>query len=85
MPDKGVQIPDSSRSRTRISPEVTRKLILVLCKDRYMTAKELAQHVGKNDRYLSNNFIYPLVREGLLRPRFPGSKRRDQAYITATS
>ena len=85
MPDKGEPVPDSPRRRTRISPEATKAQILGLCKGRYLTAKELAQHIGKNDRYLSNNFIYPLVREGLLRPLFPGSKRKDQAYTTATT
>lgn len=85
MPDKSRQLADSPRRWTRVSPEATKAQILELCKGQYLTAKELAQRVGKNDRYLSNNFIYPLVRAGLLRPRFPGSRRKDQAYTTATS
>lgn len=84
MPDKGKQLADSPKRRTRISPEDTKAQILALCKGQYLTAKELAQRIGKNHRYLSNNFIYPLVREGQLRPQFPSTRRKDQAYITAT-
>ncbi|MBL7964826.1 MAG: hypothetical protein JNM31_13395 [Flavobacteriales bacterium] len=84
MPDKGRQLADSPKRWTRVSPEATKAQILELCKGQYLTAKELAQRIGKNHRYLSNNFIYPLVREGLLRPQFPGTRRKDQAYITAT-
>ncbi|MBK6408504.1 MAG: putative DNA binding domain-containing protein [Flavobacteriales bacterium] len=84
MPDKGSRIADKSPRRTRVDPETTKKQILELCQARFLTAKEMAQQLAKNDRYLSNNFIYPLVREGLLRPRFPGSRRKDQAYTTAT-
>lgn len=83
MPDKEGLMPDNSKRRTRLSPELTKARILELCRGTYMTPKELAAHLGKNDRYISNNFIYPLVKEGRLRPKFPGSKRKDQAYTTA--
>lgn len=83
MPDKDRVMPDRPKRRTRRSPELTTTRILELCQGRYLTAKELADHLGKNDRYISNNFIYPLVKEGRLRPKFPGSKRKDQSYTTA--
>lgn len=85
MPDKDRVMPDSPKRRTRRSPELTTTRILELCQGRYLTAKELADHLGKNDRYISNNFIYPLVKKGRLRPKFPGSKRKDQSYTTALS
>ncbi len=84
MPDKHGQIADKPLRRTRISPETTRARILQLCQGRYLTAKELAQQLGKNDRYLSNAFIYPLVQEGLLGQLYPGSTRTDQAYTALT-
>jgi ATP-dependent DNA helicase RecG len=83
MPDKEGVIPDSQKLRTRVSPELTKARILELCQGTYLTPKELASQLGKNAHYISNNFIYPLVQEGRLRPKFPGSKRKDQAYTTA--
>ena len=83
MPDKEGVMPDSPKRRTRVSPELTKARILKLCQGRYLTPKELAAHLGKDDRYISNIFIYPLVKEGRLRPKFPSSKRKDQAYTTA--
>ena len=58
-----------------------RKAIIDLCSGRYLTAEQLAGLLQRNSAGLRDRYLSPLVREGLLRLRYPGTTTRpDQAY-----
>ena len=64
--------------------ETVRRVVLDLCKDRYLTAEQLAKLLRRNAAHLRSRYLTPLVADGLLRLRYPEvTNRPDQAY-TAT-
>jgi ATP-dependent DNA helicase RecG len=68
----------------KVAPELIRKVILKLCENRYLTADELGNLLNRNVNGLRSRYLSPMVREGLLRLRFPATANRpDQAYTTA--
>ncbi len=67
----------------RLAPVEMRRAILDLCNGRYRSAKDLAEHLGRSVAYLSKTHIYPMVKQGLLKPKYPGASRPGQAYIAA--
>lgn len=68
----------------RTSAEQLRQKILILCAGHFRTAKTLAKELQRNPDYLSKHHIYPMVKEGLLLPKYPGKRHPEQAYTTAT-
>jgi ATP-dependent DNA helicase RecG len=67
----------------RLPPEETRKIILGLCRGRYLTANDLAELMHRNPNGLRNRFLTPLVEEGLLVRKYSAEPNRpDQAYTT---
>jgi ATP-dependent DNA helicase RecG len=62
---------------------VVRQTIRELCSGRFLTAKELATLLHRESRSLQHRHLRPMVRDGLLRLRFPeATNRPDQAYTT---
>jgi ATP-dependent DNA helicase RecG len=81
---KGIAAP--ARHSTRLPPEETRRIILVLCEGRYFTAVDLAQLMDRNSNSLRNRFLTPMVDDGLLERKYPEEPNRpDQAYTRARS
>lgn len=65
----------------RLPPEETRKIILGLCRHRYLTANDLGELMNRNVQGLRSRFLTPLVEEGLLVRKHPTEPNRpDQAY-----
>lgn len=59
-----------------------KRLVLKLCRHRPYSARELAAITRRNSAYLQQVYLTPMVREGLLRLRYPDERNRpDQAYI----
>jgi hypothetical protein len=68
----------------RASTEALRGGILRLCAWTPLTVEQLATFLEKDRHYLRNKHLRPMVRDGLLRFRYPESaKHPHQAYITA--
>jgi ATP-dependent DNA helicase RecG len=88
LPADSLQLPgDSSHlaepvSRSKkASARTMRKSIIDLCSGRYLTAEQLAGLLQRNSAGLRDRYLTPLVREGLLQLRYPGTTTRpDQAY-----
>ncbi len=77
-------IAEPVRSTRRINVAVTRRVVLELCRDRFLSLRQLSQLLARGPESLRDDFITPLVRDGLLELRFPDQRsRRDQAYRTA--
>jgi ATP-dependent DNA helicase RecG len=86
VPDSSHSAPDSSHSmpfKKRLPPEEMKKIILAICRDKYLNYSEIAEKIGRNPRSLRNQYLTPMVRGGLLRLKYPTSPNRpDQAYTT---
>ncbi len=66
----------------RNAPFVTDKVVLTICKGRWVTAAQLAILLNREPRPLRNKVIQPLHRHGKMRLRHEESTHHDQAYMT---
>jgi len=74
-------IADPARKKKRLSPELTREIVLRLCEGRYLTTQQIAALINRYAERVQDRVIAPLVRAGLLEMRFPDEPNRpDQAY-----
>ncbi|MCH9627503.1 MAG: hypothetical protein S4CHLAM2_11440 [Chlamydiales bacterium] len=75
------------RENKRLSPDHMEKMILTLCKERWLTRSQLSALLDRNPDGLRTRFLTPMVRHGLLQLRYPDKPNRvDQAYsATRTS
>ena len=72
------------RDSRRASPAAIRGAIVALCTARFLTLRCLAELLGRNDEHLRGRYLAPMVREGLLRQKYPqATNRPDQAYTAA--
>lgn len=68
----------------RVSPEALREAIRRLCIWAPLTVDQLATLIGKDRDYLRNKHLIPMVRDGLLKFRYPESaKHPNQAYVAS--
>jgi hypothetical protein len=73
-----------AREKRRLPPAEMRALVAELYRGHYRTAREIAHRVGREKDKLQDRFLAPMVRDGLLRLRFPGEPNHpDQAYTPA--
>ena len=63
--------------------EIVQRKILVLCKNQYRKASEISKLLGMTFNNVRAHYIYPMVKKGLLKRKFPLGARRNQEYITA--
>jgi ATP-dependent DNA helicase RecG len=67
--------------KKRRSPQETERLILKLCRGRWLSRNQLAELLGRNPEGVRARFLVPMVEHGLLRLRYPDKPNRaDQAY-----
>ena len=68
----------------RASPDLVRATIVALCRDRFLSADALGSLLGRNANGLRHRFLAPMVSDGILTLRFPGSANRpDQTYTAS--
>jgi len=83
-PDPLVECREQARSIAssgKVKPAQMRSVIAALCTDRYLSAQQLADLVRRNADGLRKRFLMAMVREGVLRLRYPETPNRpDQAY-----
>ena len=73
-----------ARQKQRLAPEVMEKLILDLCRNRWLSRRQLSDLLQRNPDSLRSRFLTPMVGHGLLRLRYPDKPNRaDQAYTAA--
>lgn len=67
-----------------MSPKDMEKIVLDLCRGRWLSRNEIATLVARNSEGLRQRFLNPMVEHGLLRLRYPDKPNRtDQAYTAA--
>jgi len=68
----------------RANASQIKKWILAICSSDYATLKELSLILERNQVFLQQNYISPMLNEGLLKLKYPNSKNSPkQAYIKA--
>lgn len=81
--DELLAIAAPALNQQRFPPKEMEKILLELCKDRWLTRNEIAALVHRNPEGLRQRYISPMVEHGLLRLRYPEKPNRtDQAYTT---
>ena len=76
-------IGEPARAKERLAPETMKALILEMCTERWLSAKEIAEVLNRDPQKIQARFLTMMVRESLLELRHPGVPNRpDQAYRT---
>ncbi len=72
-----------ARDNKRLAPKKMEQVILELCRDRWLSRKQLAELLLRNSDGLLSRFLTPMVEHGLLHLRYPDKPNRvDQAYTS---
>jgi ATP-dependent DNA helicase RecG len=70
-----------SKMPGKINSENMRKIILEICDDSFLSIKELANLLERDPKALQDQYLTPLLAEGLLELKYPEIKNHpDQAY-----
>ncbi len=73
-----------ARQGRRLAPDTTREIVEALCRGRYLTAALIAELMERAAAGLQDRFLKPMVREGLLRLRYPDMPNQPgQAYTSS--
>ena len=76
-------LPELKNLKKRMQPSEMNKIILELCRNKYLTRHEIANILERHPTALHSKYLKPLVDQGLLRLRYPEKPNRaDQAYIS---
>ena len=79
-----IALASEPRSSRRMNQDSMQNVILALCREQYVTLQALAQLVSRSSDALRQQYLSPMVKEGLLRLAFPQTPTHEkQAYITA--
>lgn len=78
-----VALAKAIRETGKTSETVMRQTILSLCRDRYLSLRDLSALLNRTLETLRDGYVSKMVREGLLELRYPDKpSHRDQAYRT---
>lgn len=79
--DQLLAIAEPVRSRGRSPHDEVERVILDLCKGRYLTLRTLGGLLGRSDEFLRKEYLNPLVKAKKLEIRYPTKPNHpDQAY-----
>ena len=88
-PDKDpllLEIASGIRTLKRANPTAVRAAIAALCRDRYLTLRELASLLGRKPETLRDGYLAGMVSQGDLQLRYPDRPNHpDQGYRTRSS
>jgi len=73
------------RSKKRVSPDMMRETIEILCSKRYLTAQEIAYYLNRNARDIQKRFIKPMLDAQILERRYPSQPNHENQAYRATS
>jgi len=75
-----------ARNQKRLQPDEMERIILELCRGRWLTRNKLAALLDRNPDGLRSRFLTPMVAHGRLRLRYPDKPNRaDQAYSAGSA
>jgi ATP-dependent DNA helicase RecG len=72
-----------ARQQQRLHPRDMEQIIRQLCRERWLTRRQLGELLNRNPDGIRSRFLTPMVEHGYLRLRYPETPNRaDQAYTT---
>ena len=78
-----LQIAETARTRSRLTPEVMEDVLVALCAVRELTLEEIGRLLQRNPQGIRNRFLSPMVQSGRMLLRFPHEPNHPkQAYKT---
>ena len=81
-----LSLAEPARRRAKLPTAEMQTLVLNLCENRWLTARELADLLNRDADNLQSRILTCLVKKGLLELRHPGVPNRpDQAYRTVVN
>jgi ATP-dependent DNA helicase RecG len=66
------------RKKGRASKTLVEKTILALCTDDFISLRTLAELLNREPDSVRNHYVGPMVKHGILEPRFPGHPNHPQ-------
>ncbi len=79
-----IKIAKPARENKRLPPNQMEAILLTLCQGRFLTRKQIAELLGRNNEGLRSRFLVPMVEHDRLRLRYPEKPNRtDQAYTAS--
>ncbi len=75
---KLLNIAQCVRKKRRVNRELVENTIIQLCADEFLTLRTLADLLQRNSDSIRNHYLRPLLKNGLLTLRFPGSPSHPQ-------
>jgi ATP-dependent DNA helicase RecG len=68
--------------KRRVEKAFVRRVIVQLCRDRYLSASDLARLLHRHKVAIHQRYLRPMVEEGILEMKFPNRPNNpDQAYM----
>ena len=81
-----IEIARTAREKKKLMPSLTRKILLSLCENRFLSADQLSQLMDRGKDKLQENFLSDMVEADELELQFPNqSTHPAQAYRTRKS
>ena len=78
-----LEIARPAREKKKLVPELTKRLIQLLCQNEPLTAEQLGELLDRRKDKLQENFLAPMVANGELQLRYPDQLTHpEQAYRT---
>jgi len=82
--DELEKIASPARKSKQLNHKEMEKIILNICKDCWLTRRQIAELITRNHEGILTRFLTPMVEHGRLELRYPDKPNRvDQAYRTA--
>lgn len=74
---------NQARTNKRLNPDLMEEIIKNLCKNRWITRRQLADLLDRNPDSLRTRFLTSMVKHQIIKLRYPNNPNRiDQAYQT---
>jgi ATP-dependent DNA helicase RecG len=78
------RLAEPAQSHGRLAPKEMERLIREICRDRWLTRRQIGELLHRNPDGLRSRFLTAMVEHGLLSLKHPDTPNRaDQAYTTA--
>ena len=80
-----LSLAQDARNKKRLAPHLMDKIIVSLCRGRYLYMSEISILVDREVKTISNNYLTRLCRDGLLSHKYPMANDPRQQYTSKDS
>ncbi len=77
-----ITIAEPSRRNLRLPPEQTEQIIIELCRERFLTHRQIADLLQRDAKRTKERFLSKMVQDGRLKTKYAELTHPDQAYTS---